>query len=268
MLSCDGDCDDVTSELGDSDEDSVGALLVLAESLGVWDTLPDAPWLCDSVIDIVSDGDIVPLGEPLAEDDGACVDDAEGVNVSLDVAVDEAVAVGEGDWLEEVDWLGVPVKLDEPLKLAVADSVAESDLVMLGLKLGDGDDEEVRVPVMLAVSVRLGLPIAEGVGVIDSVCVGVEPLLDEPVDVGVSVRVIDAVSVRLGVTVGVCVRLGVAVGVWDGVCVKLGVKLWDVVCAPASSSPLKKGQRVANGAGPQLDTPVPNAPIEDTAVVS
>lgn len=202
--------------------------------------------------------------------------------------VDNAEAVGEGGGLAVLDRLGVPVQLDEPVKLAVADSVAESDRVTLGLELGDGDDEEVRVPDVvgvalpeddvLSVVVRLGLPIAEDVAVIDSVCVGVETLLEDPVDVGVSVRVIDAVSVRLGVvdgdcvtlgvTVRVCVRLGVAVGVCEDVCVKLGVKLCDVVCAPTSSSPLKKGQRVANGAGSQPDTPVPKAPIEERAVVS
>ena len=131
------------------------------------------------------------------------------------MAVDDVVAVGQGSWLAEVDRLGVPVQLDEPLTLAVADSEEESDRVTLGLELGDGDNEEERVQDVVGVAlpeddvlpvlVQLGLPIAEDVAVIDSVCV----------------------------------RLGVAVGVCEDVCVKLGVKLWDVVCDPTSSSPLK-----------------------------
>lgn len=269
-------------------DDALGVVVAegVDESLRPWDGVMER--VDDSLAPPVAERVIACVCVPLAEEDGACVGDTEGVKVKLGVAVDDAVAVGEGGWLAVVDGLRVPVQLDEPVTLAVADSEAERDRVTLGLELGDGDDEEERVPEVVgvappeddvvAVRVRLVLPVTEGVAVIDCVCVGVEMLLDEPVDVGVSVRVIEAVSVGLGVvdgdcvtlgdTVRVCVRLGVAVGVCDDVCVKLGVKLWDVVCAPTSSSPLKKGQRVANGAGSQPDTPVPNAPIEDRAVVS
>ncbi len=168
--------------------------------------------------DAEGEGEAVPLGVPLGEEDTVPLPLCKPPAALLALGVSEAVGVGvpsgESLPLAGCDCVGVPETDAVGLGVPLPESVLLPLPVAVGVGTGVGAPLAVRVAERVALAVGLAVGEAVLLGLGEPLPEGVPLAL--PVAVGVAVKVALAVGLALPVAVGVTVKVALAVGLGVG----------------------------------------------------